>query len=46
MGLLYVGFNGEPIFQPVNVNHAIYAKILIQLKMLMKCRHILHGMTT
>jgi hypothetical protein len=28
-----MGFNGEPIFQPENVNHAIYAKILIQKKM-------------
>jgi hypothetical protein len=32
MGLLYVGFNGEPIFQPQNVNHAIYAKIVDSIK--------------
>jgi hypothetical protein len=41
-----MGFNGEPIFQPVNVNHAIYAKMLIQLKMHMKCGLSLHVMAT
>jgi hypothetical protein len=42
-----MGFNGEPIFQPVKYKSCNYAKMLMQLeKMQMKCGLALYGMTT